>query len=266
MRSSACLRFIPRPESRFPSPRPEGPPGKSQTSQTDVCATREGIGDLGGDVSNWTHPAGFTITHQTNAAQEITQITSSLADSTHPQYLVTNATYTPFGTLATLTNGCYGTGQNQGCTEAQETYDYNSRLQPVRIQLGTSATPNASYCLVYNYYVGVNNPTSCSTPATATSGNNGNLMGYFDQDTADAALGHTASYTYDTLNRLASAVASGSSTYNLTFAYDVFGNMTCQTNSKTQGLCTNVAFDPTTNRINTSGYRVANRTRATVET
>ena len=31
-----------------------------------------------------------------------------------------------------------------------ETYDYNNRLQPVRIQFGTPSTPNANNCLVYN--------------------------------------------------------------------------------------------------------------------
>jgi YD repeat-containing protein len=67
-------------------------------------------------------------------------------------------------------------------------------------------------------------------------------------------LGHAATYGYDSLNRLTSAVATGSSTYNLTFAMGRYANMTCQTNGQTQGLCTNLTFDVTTNHITTSGY------------
>jgi len=65
----------------------------------------------------------------------------------------------------------------------KETHDYNNRLQAVRIQLGTSATANANNCLVYNYYSGIANPTSCTVPSQATSGNDGTVVGQFFQDT-----------------------------------------------------------------------------------
>ena len=48
-------------------------------------------------------------------------------------------------------------------TPRQETYDYNSRTQPVRIQLGSSSNNSVNYCLVYNYYAGASNPTSCAS-------------------------------------------------------------------------------------------------------
>ena len=58
--------------------------------------------------------------------------------------------------------------------------------------------------------------------------NNGDLVGEYDQDGANASLGHTSSYTYDHLNRLATGVASptqtGGAAYNLTFNYDRYGN------------------------------------------
>src|SRR3989449_11053244 len=85
------------------------------------------------------------------------------------------------------------------------------------IQLGTSATPNANSCIVYNYYSGVANPTSCTTPTQAGTGNNGNAVGHFYQDSSYPSLGHTASFTYDSLDRLATAAATGSSTYSLTY-------------------------------------------------
>ena len=97
-----------------------------------------------GDVTSWTHPAGFTVTNQINSAQQITQISQSPHDNaSYPQYLATSITYTPFGSIGTLVNGCVPSGS---CTQRQDSYDYNNRLQPVRIQLGTSSNnPGGAY-------------------------------------------------------------------------------------------------------------------------
>ena len=82
--------------------------------------------------------------------------------------------------------------------------------------------------MVYNYYAGVANPTGCtSAPTQATTGNNGNVMGLFYQDNLNSPFTHTQAYGYDNLNRLTMAVATGNSTYHLTFGYDRYGNMTC---------------------------------------
>ena len=56
-------------------------------------------------------------------------------------------------------------------------YDYNYRLQPVRIQPGTSASPAANYCTVYNYY-SATPTTSCTVPGTtgADNSNAGNAQ------------------------------------------------------------------------------------------
>jgi RHS repeat-associated protein len=195
--------------------------------------------------------AGFTLTHSVNAAQQITQITSSLNDSSHPPNLAQSITYTPFGALSTVVNGCAGSG----CTQVQETYDYNNRLQPVRLQLGTSGTPDANYCLVYNYYYpSLGTPTSCTIPAQATANNDGLVNGYYYQDNVNSSLSHSTAFAYDPLKRLTSAVATGSSTYNLLFTYDRYGNMACQTNGSTNGPCPNWTFSATTNQITTSGF------------
>jgi len=89
--------------------------------------------NLAGDVTSWTHPAGFAITQTINAAREISQVTSSLNDSTHPGTLAT-ATYTPFGSVSTLLSGCVGSGY----TQLQESYFYNQRLQMAVEELRTS--------------------------------------------------------------------------------------------------------------------------------
>src|SRR3989449_4476268 len=140
-----------------------------------IWNTHYGSYDLAGDITQWTHPSNFTLTNSVNNAQRVTQVQSSLVDTTHPQNLADSITYWPFGVINTLLNGCAGTG----CTQRQEKYDYNNRLQAVRIQLGTSATANANNCLVYNYYSGVANPTSCAVPSQAKSGNDGTVAGQF---------------------------------------------------------------------------------------
>lgn len=205
--------------------------------------------DLAGDITSWQHPAGETITHTISNARRVTQITSSLSDSTHPGTLSQNIKYAPQGVLAQLQNGCSGTG----CTVRQESYDYNNRLQPTRIQLGTSGTPSANACHIYNYYP-VANPTSCAIPSQASSGNNGSAMGRYFQDTTNPSLTNTASYSYDHINRLASSVATGSSPHNLSFSYDRYGNMTCVTNQNTNGPCPNYTFNPSSNQITNTGF------------
>jgi len=208
------------------------------------------IYDLAGDLTSWQHPNGETITQTFSKAHRVTQITSSLNDSTHPGTLASNMTYAPHGGLSKLQNGCSGTG----CTQIQETYDYNNRLQTVRIQLGTSANLNANSCLVYNYYLGVANPTSCLTPSQASTGNDGNETGHYFQDTTNPTLGHTVAYSYDHMNRLTTSAAAGSATHNLTFSYDRYGNMTCVTNQQTNGPCPNNTFNGSTNQITNSGF------------
>jgi RHS repeat-associated protein len=175
--------------------------------------------DLAGDVTSWVHPAGYKLTNTVNAAQQVTAVQSSWQDSSHPQYLAQSVSYTPWGAVSQLENGCVGTG----CAKAQETYTYNKQLQPSMIQL--TGTSNGGYCLVYNYYWDESNATSCAAP-TQGKQNNGDVMGYWYSDAVNSSFGHTATYTYDGVNRLSTAVATGNSTCNLTFGYDRYANLT----------------------------------------
>ncbi len=206
--------------------------------------------DLAGDTTSWQHPAGEIITQTISNARRITQITSSLNDSTHPGTLAQNIKYAPRGVVSQLQNGCTGTG----CTQEQETYDYNNRYELARIQLGTSSSNNANSCLVHNFYSGVANPTSCSIPSQASTGNTRQEVGHYFLDNSNSALSHAASYTYDAMNRLATSAATGSTTYNLAFSYDRYGNMTCVTNGQTNGPCPNYSFNTSTNQISNGGY------------
>ena len=109
---------------------------------------------------------------------------------------------------------------------------------------------------MYNYYG--TTPTSCALPSAGTT-NNGNVMGYWYQDSVNSNFSHTATYTYDGVNRLLTAVAtpsgSGTVSYNLNFNnYDRYGNMTCVQNANTNGPCPQWAYNPSTNQLTTSGF------------
>lgn len=131
----------------------------------------------------------------------------------------------------------------------------------MRIQLGTSSNNAANYCLVYNYYAGVANPTTCTAaPTQAATGNNGNVMGYLYQDAANTSLQHSVVYTFDGVNRLASATAKDLSSNTLwaqSYIYTAdssngqFGNMTCMLGGS--GYCPQVTFSASTNRVSKVG-------------
>ncbi len=212
--------------------------------------------DEAGDVTSWSHPGLINFNNTVNAAQQITGVTTTSSYTNLPQTLVQSVTYTPFGAVSQFENGCAGSG----CLNAYETYTYNNRLQPWMIQLGTASSgsgAHSDYCLVYNYFSSWTPPSSCPSPGsvpTSGSGNNGSVMGYWYQDSVNSSFSHTASYTYDDVSRLITAVATGNSTYNLTFGYDAYGNMTCQTNAQTNGPCPNWAYNASTNQLSTSGF------------
>ncbi len=193
-----------------------------------------------GEVYQWTHPGGFTLTNTISQARRITEVQSSLTSPTLPGILAQNVTYTAWGALKTLQNGYAGSGVN-----VQETYMYNKRLQPGVVQLGTTSNHTADYCLVYDYYGSL--PTSCPTsPPTGTTGNNGNVRGYWYQDSALSTASHKRSYSYDSLNRLGTAVAtdfSNNTLWSQTYTYDRWGNMSCSGS----GLCTSMSYNASNN-------------------
>jgi hypothetical protein len=105
-----------------------------------------------------------------------------------------------------------------------ESTQFNNRLQPTQIALGTTpqSLPNL---LKLDYTYG-------------TTDNNGNVK---TQTIAVSAVGTTAGFTatqtynYDSLNRLkdASETIGGSQTWKQTFNYDCFGNRTLNASQTT---------------------------------
>ena|GEM_PF-1978644 len=104
--------------------------------------------------------------------------------------------YTPHGAI---NNFQYGTG-------LWEHTFYNSRQQPTEIGLDTTF-PSGSNLLQLGYDYG-------------TTNNNGNLRS--QTITVNGTTSFTQSYTYDPLNRL--ATASEGSSWSQTFSYDRYGN------------------------------------------
>jgi RHS repeat-associated protein len=212
--------------------------------------------DLAGDVTWWNHPAGFTINQPVDNARHIQQVTSTWSDGQHPATLASGAClpnstsicYTAWGAVSSLQNPCVGSG-----CPVQETYFYNKRLQTAVAELGTPSSHALDSCREYSYYEGVGASGCSETPSSWPTGtnNNGNVGGYLYQDSMNA-LGHTATYHYDGVNRLSSAVATGNVAYNQSFGYDQYGNLACTANPSNP-KCLAPTYNAATNRI--AGYQ-----------
>ena len=118
-----------------------------------------------------------------------------------------------------------------------ESTQFNSRLQPTQIALGT--TQNGTDQLKLNYDYG-------------TTANNGNVQ---SQTITVPGMSYPLiqTYTYDTLNRLKSAEekSNGSTTWKQTFLYYRYGNRNFDTaNTTTLGSCPQAQCNPTVSATN----------------
>ncbi len=123
-----------------------------------------------------------------------------------------------------------------------ETYAYNERQQITEIALGNSATDKSLLKLEYGYGSATENNGNLKTQKISFNG----LAQPFEQ-----------TYTYDSLNRLASAtetvVGVQNPTWKQTFEYDRFGNRRFDVNNTTTlGSCSQAVCNPL---INTSDNR-----------
>ena len=108
---------------------------------------------------------------------------------------------------------------------------------------------------MYNYYAGVTNASACSeSPSTWPTGtnNNGDVAGYYYNDIVNSGLSHTATYTYDGVNRLTTAAATGSSTYSQTFSLSTRTETWPAAASPSEVNCLAPTYSATNNQITTS--------------
>jgi YD repeat-containing protein len=112
---------------------------------------------------------------------------------------------------------------------------YNTRLQPTSIKLGTSGAPTSVLNLTYDY---------------GTTNNNGNVLGTVN---TIGFLTLSQSYTYDSLNRIATATETSSSTgssWSQRNGYDRYGNRWIDLGGGVQSL----SFNTANNRITGKTY------------
>ncbi len=160
--------------------------------------------NLDGSLASLTYPSGRTITYMPDAAGR----TVSAVDSTGPINYATAATYAPQGALASVQNG----------SSLSSTYIFNNRLQPCWLY-ATTGTPLPATTLC------------TATAATASlldfkydfslgTADNGNVTSITNnRDTT-----RSQSFTYDALNRIATAFTSGN-LWGETFQIDPWGNL-----------------------------------------
>jgi RHS repeat-associated protein len=122
--------------------------------------------------------------------------------------------------------------------------DFNSRLQPLLIGLGTGPTLTGSLKVEYDY---------------GTTGNNGNLLSQkITAPTAGGTLLLSQSYTYDKLNRLLTANEKVNQETNPRwtqgFTFDRWGNRTGLTNTGELPPANQLTVNPATNRFSALLY------------
>jgi RHS repeat-associated protein len=199
---------------------------------------------VNGSVNTITYPSGRTVTYSYNS---VAQPTSGI-DATNGINFATAATYAPQGASASVMNG----------SNLATTFIYNDRLQPCWIYATTgTALPTNTLCtgtatsgnvldLKYNFNLG--------------AGDNGNVVGITNnRDTTRSQV-----YTYDALNRIATAGTvntSGANCWSEVFGIDPYANLLSRGPNTNGGYATSCAYETpfnytvnTNNQISSSGF------------
>jgi RHS repeat-associated protein len=206
--------------------------------------------NLSGALIEETYPSGRVVKNTLDVDGDLAQVQSRKSNGTLQNYA--NAfTYTSAGAVSSmrLGNGKF------------ENTQFNSRLQPIQIGLGSSATSQNLLKLNFDYGVADNNGNVKSQ--TITTPTVGNIAGFVAMQ----------NYTYDSLNRLKSAVENVSgqanSNWNQVFKYDRYGNREFDTNTNNttnmlSGCPVNVCnptASPANNKLVGTNYDVVGNTK-----
>lgn len=173
--------------------------------------------DLLGDLTSVVNAAGVTISYGYDPAAHLTSVTSSLVDQNHPSALWTANGAQGYYPNGALQKAAFGNGLTEAIL-------IEPRLQPCRIDLNSSGTLQqscddtvpAGTVQHYHYVYGA-----------WGSSNNGDLTEWI----ASGQQTFNRTYSYDSLNRLASMSAPGDGCSGLSFVYDAWGNRTSQANA-----------------------------------
>ncbi|MCI0557831.1 MAG: hypothetical protein MN733_05000, partial [Nitrososphaera sp.] len=143
--------------------------------------------NLGGAMTWEKYPSGREITTSYDLAGRVNGVTGQKSGEANKTY-TTSYTYTPHGAVASMKLG----------TKFEHT-NFNSRLQPTQIGLGTTSTSSSLMKLDYTY---------------GTTNNNGNIQ---TQTITGGGLTFNQSYTYDQVNRLLVAQENNGANWKQTF-------------------------------------------------
>ncbi|HEX7288579.1 MAG TPA: RHS repeat-associated core domain-containing protein [Candidatus Angelobacter sp.] len=218
-----------------------GRPAADKRTISSINKTTSYVYNLIGSPTSVAYPSGRTITYTYNTAVQAL----SAADTPNSINYATLAAYSPAGALASLKNG----------TNLTSKLFYNNRMQPCRTFV-TTGTTNPANC-PDNSQTG--NILDFTYSFSLGAGDNGNLT----QITNNRDSARTQSFTYDLLNRIATAQTTsttGAKCFGESFGIDAWGNLTNIGGLTGYSGCTQENLSVTANaqnQINTSGYDAA---------
>lgn len=149
-----------------------------------------------GVLKSMKYPSGRVVNATLDVAGRVTGVAGSKSYATSIQYA-------SHGAMKSLTLG----------NGLVETWTYNSRLQPTKIEAGGLLT-------IVNCYQSGDDTQKCAG-LSGSSTNNGNLL---RQSISRGTNTWTQNFTYDALNRLKSAAESGAGTWTESYGFDAAGN------------------------------------------
>jgi RHS repeat-associated protein len=181
--------------------------------------------NFGGMLYQLTYPGGRIVTYTPNGSSGTAGRYASAVDVANGINYVQNAAYAPFGGLTSMSNGS---------APITTTNAYNERLQPVTLSAATAA--NTLFSRSFDFH--------------RANGDNGNVF----QVVNNLDNLRSQSFTYDALNRIASAqsqATSGTKCWGDSYTIDTWGNLT----SKAPTKCTAENLSaPATTKNQISGY------------
>ncbi|HEU4932648.1 MAG TPA: HNH/ENDO VII family nuclease [Pyrinomonadaceae bacterium] len=190
--------------------------------------------DVAGRLISQTYPSGRVVKTEYDDAGRIAGVKNNASGTFYAGATSTDATnrfqYSAAGAIQALKlgNGLW------------EHTNFNSRLQPTQIGLGSASTNSTILQVDYDY---------------GTTSNNGSLQSQtIIVPTVAGVTGFTATqtYTYDTLNRLATAQENNGSSWKQNFDYDRYGNRKLLSGTTLPAALTpsnNPIINPNNNRI-----------------
>ena len=199
-----------------------------------VTKTISYIYNLNGSVANITYPSGLLVYHTYDWVGRL--LTVSTQGNPCISSFAYGGTYTSHGALASVVLSAVNCN-SQGI---KVTNTYNKRLQPVNMKAthtnGTVTVLDQTYSFL------------------AATINDGQVKSV----TNNLTLGRSQSYTYDEMNRLATAQSQANAPdpncWGQSYTYDRYANMPTVAVTKCSAPTLNLGISPTTNRITDSGF------------